>query len=145
MTKLTLDQINELKNKGFITHTEPSTNLANNTVDELKNKGFVTSTDPSADVEDSISSDVPVTGVTIEGPADPIDIGHEASLGIIVKPEDATNRNVTVVSSDESVATVSFHKDEWNVTGVDSGSTTLTVTTEDGGFTDTCEVVVVSK
>jgi hypothetical protein len=56
-----------------------------------------------------------------------------------VLPENAANKNVSWSSSDESVATVDAYG---NVDGIASGSATITATTEDGGFTATCEVTV---
>ena len=54
-------------------------------------------------------------------------------------PADATNKNVTWSSDNEAAATVSS---TGLVTAVAAGSATITVTTEDGGFTDTCAVTV---
>ena len=51
----------------------------------------------------------------------------------------AFNREVTFTSSDESVATVD---ENGLVTGVTQGEAVITVTTEDGSFTDTCQVSV---
>lgn len=59
--------------------------------------------------------------------------------GATVFPSYATNKNVTWESSDTSVVTVD---DEGCVTPVGVGSATITVTTEDGGYTDTRNVVV---
>ena len=55
-------------------------------------------------------------------------------------PENATNKNVTWTCLDESVATVD---PQGNVNAVAPGTTTITATTEDGGFTATCEVTVI--
>lgn len=56
----------------------------------------------------------------------------------IFTPENPANKNVTWVSSDESVATVV----DGLVTGISEGSAEITVTTEDGGFKATCDVTV---
>ncbi len=54
-------------------------------------------------------------------------------------PATATNKNVTWTSSKPEVATIAA---DGTVTGVVEGETTITVTTEDGGFTATCKVKV---
>ncbi len=54
-------------------------------------------------------------------------------------PAEATNKNITWSSSNEAVATVDS---TGLVTAVAPGSATITVTTEDGSFTDTCAVTV---
>lgn len=56
-----------------------------------------------------------------------------------VYPADAYNQELTFSSSDESVAIIA---DYGMVRGVGEGTATITVTTVDGGFTDTCEVTV---
>lgn len=56
-----------------------------------------------------------------------------------VSPSDATNKNISYSSSLPGVATVS---QSGLVEAVSAGNTTITVTTEDGGFTATCEVTV---
>jgi hypothetical protein len=54
-------------------------------------------------------------------------------------PAIPTNTNVTYSSSDPTKATVSFGG---LVTGVAAGTTTITVTTQDGAYTATCAVTV---
>ncbi len=54
-------------------------------------------------------------------------------------PATATNKNATWTSSKSEVATIAA---DGTVTGVTEGETTITVTTEDGGFTATCKVKV---
>lgn len=66
--------------------------------------------------------------------------GGTATLTAYILPENASNKSVTWTSSDESVATVSA---EGVVTGVNYGNATITVTTEDGGYTATSKVQVV--
>ena len=61
-------------------------------------------------------------------------------LGAVITPANATNKSVTWTSSNPSVATVS----NGTVTALAAGSTTITVTTADGGFTATCSVTVSS-
>ena len=56
-----------------------------------------------------------------------------------IAPANATNKNVTWTSANTSIATVSS---TGLVTAVAPGTTTVTVTTEDGGYTATCTVKV---
>lgn len=58
-------------------------------------------------------------------------------LTATVSPNNATNKNVNWSSSNTSIATVS---NTWLVTCVTPWSATITVTTVDGWFTDTCSV-----
>lgn len=64
---------------------------------------------------------------------------RKVQLSWNVLPDTAFNREVTFASSDESIATVD---ENGVVTGVTQGKATITVTTKDGGFTDTCLVTV---
>lgn len=64
--------------------------------------------------------------------------GEEVSLTATVKPDNATNKNVTWSSSNETVASVIDGK----VTALKSGETTITVTTEDGAKTAECKITV---
>lgn len=71
-------------------------------------------------------------------------VNDEVTLGytFTVSPENGklpTNSKVTFVSSDPSIATVN---EDGRVTGVKEGSVTITITADDGGFTDTCKVTV---
>lgn len=80
-----------------------------------------------------------VTGVSLNESSVILNKGDSKSLVATVLPSDATDKRVIWRSTDESVATV----DEYGVvSGVGKGSATITVTTEDGGKTDMCEVEV---
>lgn len=57
-------------------------------------------------------------------------------------PSNASNKNVTYVSSDESIASVDANG---LILAKAKGSAIITVTSEDGGFTRTCEVNVEEK
>ena len=84
------------------------------------------------------TASVPVTGVTLPETAE-VSQGSTTTLTATVAPNDATNKNVTWSSSDETVATVDANG---VVTGVSQGTATITVTTEDGSYTATCTVTV---
>ena len=64
--------------------------------------------------------------------------GESVRLSAIVYPDNAKNKNVIWSTSNSGVATVS----NGVVTAENGGTATITVTTEDGGFTDTCIVTV---
>ena len=88
---------------------------------------------------------VAVTGVGLSASSITIqlDLLHFPVLNVTVQPEDATNKNVSWSSSDESVAhveAVSFNQCYLVPEG--EGTATITATTEDGGYTATCEVTV---
>ena len=68
-----------------------------------------------------------------------LQIGNKLTLGITIRPIDATNKNVTWSSSNNAVATVTQNG---VVTAVDEGQTTITVTTEDGNHTATLIITV---
>ena len=66
-------------------------------------------------------------------------MGGTIKLEPIFTPATATNKNVTWKSSNPEVAAIAA---DGTVTGVIEGETTITVTTEDGGFIATCKVIV---
>ena len=85
---------------------------------------------------------VPVTGVSISGcPSAAMAINATSQLTAYVLPTNATNKLVTWSSSNTTVATVSS---TGLVTAKADGSATITGTTDDGGFTSTCDVTVIA-
>ena len=85
---------------------------------------------------------VSVTGVTLDKAELSLYTGESKTLIATVQPSDATIQNVTWSSDKPEVATVDANG---KVTAVSAGTATITVTTADGGFTDTCEVTVTAK
>lgn len=81
---------------------------------------------------------VTVTGVSLNSGTLTLKKGESAQLQATINPADAENKNVTWSSSDSIVATVS----NGSVTAVNTGTATITVETEDGGFKATCSVKV---
>ncbi|MDE7165862.1 MAG: Ig-like domain-containing protein [Bacteroidaceae bacterium] len=65
-------------------------------------------------------------------------VGDDLQLTATVLPEEATDKSVTWVSSDEDVAMV----DDGYVLATGAGIAMITVTTNDGGMTATCEITV---
>ncbi len=82
---------------------------------------------------------VHVTGVTLDRDTTTIEKRKTLQLAATVEPDNAANKDVTWSSSNTSVATVDS---DGLVTGVDLGNATITVTTVDGGYTDTCNITV---
>jgi hypothetical protein len=85
------------------------------------------------------SSTIAVTGVSLDQTSLSLDVGQTAQLNETVSPSDATNQNVSWSSSNTSVATVSTGG---LVEALAEGIATITVTTDDGGYTDDCNVTV---
>lgn len=85
------------------------------------------------------SSNVSATGVTIDKSTVTLNVNQTDQLTATISPADATNKTVTWSSNVPSVATVSS---TGLVTAVSAGTATITVTTQDGGFTATCSVTV---
>ena len=84
---------------------------------------------------------VHATGVTLDKTLASVKQGKTITLTATVAPADAVNKNVTWSSNDASVATVN----NGVVTGVATGSTKITVTTEDGSHTASCTVTVTTS
>ena len=84
---------------------------------------------------------VAVTGVSVSPTELDLEPGDVSNLTATVAPNDATNKNVTWVSSNTSVATVD---NNGQVIAVADGNATITVTTVDGSYIATCAVTVTS-
>lgn len=87
-----------------------------------------------------VSSDVPVTGVTLNKTTISIVKGAAETLTASVIPENAANKSVTWRSSNTSVARVSSGG---VVTGIKPGISVIRVRTKDGGKTASCTVTVI--
>ena len=86
----------------------------------------------------SVVPDVPVTGVSLDKTSASLNVGGTVTLTATVSPSNATNKDVTWSSDDETVATV----ENGVVTAVSGGTATITVTTVDGEFTASCTITV---
>ena len=84
---------------------------------------------------------VQATGVTLDKTLASVKLGKTLTLTATVAPADATNKNVTWRSDNESVATVS----DGVVTGVATGTAQITATTVDGNHTASCTVTVTTS
>ena len=85
------------------------------------------------------AKEVPVIGVYVEPTFVTLVAGGKATITATLEPENATNKSVTWSSEDESIATVNSYG---QVTANAVGSTTITVTTEDGNYKANCLVKV---
>lgn len=80
-----------------------------------------------------------VTGIELSEHKAELKKWNRLNLKYTITPEDADNKEVVWTSSDSSVARVDNYG---SVLALKDGVATITVTTKDGGFTDTCEVKV---
>ena len=86
-----------------------------------------------------VAKPVAVTGVTIDETLS-VKTGESKTPSYTVNPAEATNKAVSFKSDNTAVATV--NETTGQVTGVKEGTATITITTADGNFTDTCVVTV---
>ena len=86
---------------------------------------------------------VPVTGVKLDKTTLELTEGQEEQLTATVDPETATTRTVKWTSNSEQVTVDENGKVKaLNYTAGSTGKATITVTTDDGAYTATCEVTV---
>lgn len=79
-----------------------------------------------------------VESIKFEETAISLNPGTTAFLAINILPENATDKTVTWISGDETIATV----EDGVVHALAEGSTIITVTTTDGGYSDNCLITV---
>ena len=106
------------------------------TVKAKSDDGSITET---CDVE-VVRKVVSVEKVNLDRDVVDLKIGESVTLVATVSPANADNKAVVWNSSDTKVATVTAGK----ITGLAVGKTMVTVTTEDGGKTASCEVTVLT-
>ena len=125
--------------------TTANTNLTvNGTVDRLqadkavtvKGNGTIYEKTDNVTVTDQVKTGV--TGVSLNKTELALEVGETGTLEAKVEPNDASNKGVTWSSSNNEIATVN----NGVVTAVKEGTTTITVTTAEGGKTATCKVIV---
>lgn len=83
-------------------------------------------------------TDVAVTGVSLDQTTASVPVNKTLTLKAIIAPNNAANKSVTWSSSVTTIATVA----DGVVTPVAQGTTVITATTVDGGFTASCTVTV---
>lgn len=86
-----------------------------------------------------LETETPVAGVSLDHSKLTLKTGGSEKLTATVAPDNATNKVVTWTTSNAAVAEVDS---EGKVTAKAAGMATITVTTEDGGYTAVCEVTV---
>ncbi len=79
-----------------------------------------------------------VTGISLSKTSANIPVGGNETLAYTISPENATNRNATWSSSNESVATV----ENGVINAISIGTAVITVTSEDGSKTAHCNITV---
>ena len=87
---------------------------------------------------DAINNGIRVSEVTLNKSTLTMIPGETETLIATINPTNASNQNVTWTSSNPSVASV----ENGVVTALDKGETTITVRTQDGNKTATCQVSV---
>lgn len=97
----------------------------------------------SEKIADPVVEDVKVTGITVANTDISLEEGATKAISATVTPDNATNKEVTYKSTDETIATVD---EKGVVTGVKEGSTTVTVTSkENAEITATVNITVTKK
>lgn len=91
-------------------------------------------TDPDPD-----PSTVDVAGVTLEPTSQTLGVNEILALKATVAPADATDKGISWSSSAPDIASVDT---KGNVKALKAGTATITATTNDGGFTATCNIIV---
>ena len=88
-----------------------------------------------------IVHNIAVTGVSLDKTTASISQNGTVALTPTISPSNATNKNLSWSTSDNSVATVNGG----TVTGISAGTAIITVTTEDSNKTASCTVTVTSS
>lgn len=92
-----------------------------------------------AKIKDLSAQKVDVSGVSLNINSKVLTIGQTTTLVANITPLYASNKTLTWSTSNPNVATVD---ENGNVTAIAEGTATITVTTVDGGYQDTCEIAV---
>lgn len=90
-------------------------------------------------VSDSAPQEIHVTSVSLNTNNIELTVGDKEKLDTTVLPKNATNKTVAYSSSNNSVASVDSYG---QITANAVGNATITVTTNDGGYTATCLVTI---
>lgn len=86
-----------------------------------------------------ITTPINVTSISLNRTTDSLNVGDTDTLTQTVAPSNATNKNVKWTSSNNAVATVDA---TGKVTGITSGTASITATTADGNKAASCTVTV---
>ena len=85
------------------------------------------------------TADIAVTGISVTPKSVNLKVGGSRKLNATIDPEDATDKSVSWSVDDDNVALVDSGG---LVEATAEGEAVVTVTTVDGGFTDTADIVV---
>ncbi len=125
------DKVLTIDENGLLTAVSEGTANIIATIDKL---GFADTCKVTV-IDDNIS----VTGVTLSQTSAELKVNETVTLKATVQPSNATNKKVTWSSSNDNIAKVD---ENGLVTALAEGIATITVKTEDGGKTATCQVTV---
>lgn len=89
-------------------------------------------------------TNIAVKGITINTHTLNIKIDEIISLHATINPNNAKNKNVIWATTNSNVE-ITPSGLNCSVKGINSGSCKITVTTEDGGYTDSCDIVVTDQ
>ena len=89
--------------------------------------------------ENAAIAPIPATGIAVTPSVLTLTVGQKATIAASVQPANASNKTYIWASSDANIATIAPNG---QVTGVAVGSAIMTATSNDGGFTATCQVTV---
>ncbi|MBT1712157.1 Ig-like domain-containing protein [Fulvivirgaceae bacterium PWU5] len=92
--------------------------------------------------EDDDDDAIAVASISLDITTKTLSPGEEFDLTATITPSNAVNKDVDWSTSDANVATVDA---DGHVVAVAKGSATITVKTNDGGKTETCAVVVITR
>ncbi len=130
------DGLTLAKNTGVISGNPTTSGTSTFTVKAINNGG---SDSKQLSITINAQTNIPVTGVSLNKASATLTVGASETLTATVEPTNATNKNVTWSSNNETVATVDTNG---LVTAIAPGEATITVTTADGNHAATCTVIV---
>ena len=93
-------------------------------------------------VKENQSSEIAVTNISLNEKEVVMKSGEKKQLTVAIEPANATNQEVSYMSSDSNVATISASGE---ITAKKEGTSVITVTSKDGGKTAYCLVKVESE
>ena len=95
--------------------------------------------DVEEETETEETTTIAVSGVSLNVNELEIDVYETATLVATISPSNASNQSLSWSSSDNSIATID---NSGLLTALSAGTTVISVTTVDGGYSDTCNVTV---
>ena len=96
-------------------------------------------TDKQGYCELTVNQDTSLKGIALSSAIMTLQVGETRTLTVTYTPSYAANKKVSWSSTNPSVAAVD---QDGNVTAFAEGNTTVTATSEEGGYTSSCEVTV---